>query len=107
MLGLGIFKRKQSKNSNEAFKKVRPKIAVSQDRVLRAIQQTQPAHYRTISEHLNIIEGSVTPRIAELRRKELVKVAFVKKGSSGSKVNHYALTGLGMKTLIAAKGAEQ
>lgn len=104
---LGIFKRKRvNKNSLKAFYKVRPTIPVSELRVLRAIQHLQPCHYRQVSEHLRIIEGSVTPRIRGLRNKNYVKVAYVNKGSSGTQVNYYEITGKGIKYLIDKLGKD-
>lgn len=105
MFGFWGNKNSSKVNSRKAYKKVLPKVSLKQGQVLKAVQNLGPCNYRQISQHLNVIEGSVTPRIAELRRKGLIKVAYVGKNVlSGTRVNYYAITGAGMKRLIENLG---
>ncbi len=91
MWGLRFFKKRTNKKPK--------KISVSQTVVLRSIGKLQPCHYRQISQDLHVIEGCVTPRIAELRRKGLVKVAYQQVGPSKVRVNYYRLTAKGTERL--------
>jgi len=105
MFGLTKLKKRINQNSQEAYKRVRPTITVRQETVLKAIQNLGPCYYRDISRHLRTIDGSVTPRIAELKRKELIRVKFVKVGPSRARVSYYEITGLGMRHLIEKMGS--
>jgi len=102
---LSLFKKKPS-TSVQAFKKVKSTVRPSQERVLKAINQLQPCHYRQVSARLNTIEGCVTPRIAELKRKGYITVSHVSKGQTSARVNYYRVTGRGLKYLLAAAKEE-
>lgn len=65
--------------------------------VLASIGRLRPCHYRMISDDLDIIEGSVTPRIKELERDDLVKVVGKRKGYAGVLCNYYDLTPEGLR----------
>lgn len=97
---------RKSDNSKEAYRRLikDKKIGPSQVRVLKAIKEIGPAHYRQISEWMGVIEGSVTPRIRELRRKRYVEIAYIRKGFSKNPVNYYRITGRGVKFLQNLEG---
>lgn len=96
MFGL---KKRVNKNSRLAYRNVLARVPVSQERVLATIQKIQPCHYVQVSERLGIIEGSVTPRIAELRHRHLIKIDHIGPGAFGTRVNYYSLTKKGAKKL--------
>lgn len=103
----GLKKKKVNKNSREAYRNVLPRVPVSRERVLKTIHKLQPCHYIQISHDLHIIEGSVTPRIAELRRLRLIRVELVGPGAFGTKVNYYSLTKKGRETLSEIYDSER
>jgi DNA-binding MarR family transcriptional regulator len=85
-------------NSVAAWKAKKPTVSASKINVLRALAElNQPAHYRMISQHLGIMEGSVTPRIKELIRNGYIRVAYVNTGFNRVKVNYYSLTSKGRR----------
>lgn len=99
MFGLKT-KRKPHKNSLEAFKKKKQHITVSQYRVLRAIDLIGPCNYREVAQKLRTIDGSVTNRISELKRKGMIITAFSKKRLNGGTVSYYKITYKGKRKLM-------
>jgi hypothetical protein len=90
-------------NSVAAYKEARKGAAKSQIQVMRAMHKlNRPVHYRILSQYMNTIEGCVTPRLAELKRKGFVKVAYVNIGFNKKQVNFYELTWKGKKALEEA-----
>ncbi len=88
-------------NSVAAYKEVRKKgVAKTQAEVLKALwEMRKPAHYRMLSQYMNTIEGCVTPRISELKRKGFIEVAYVNHGFNKVKVNYYQITYKGKQYL--------
>ena len=88
----GLFKKKRVNK--------KPKnLSIRQNDVLRAIYKLQPCNYREISIYLRVIDGSVTPRIAELKRKKLVRVQHERKRRDGRTMSYYSVTAKGLKGL--------
>jgi DNA-binding PadR family transcriptional regulator len=92
-------------NSVVAYKAARKGAAKSQVEVLKALYEMRtPAHYRMLSQYMNAIEGCVTPRLAELRRKGFVEIAYVNHGFNRVKVNFYRITYQGKQHLEEVVG---
>lgn len=95
----GLLKRKKvSATSAAAWQAKKRTVRRSQIAVLRAMAAiNRPCHYRMISQRMGIMEGSVTPRLAEMRRNGFIKIAYVNVGFNRVRVNYYVITGRGYR----------
>lgn len=91
---LNIFKRKQAVNyQRENYKVVKQKLGERQQEVYAAVALIgHPCTARQVARFLKWDSASVTPRLAELARKERVKVVDVKQGLDRKWRKYYTAT---------------
>jgi DNA-binding MarR family transcriptional regulator len=76
-----IFKRKQINQQRENYKRVKQKLSENQDAVYTAVALIgYPCTGRQVARFLGWDSASVTPRLAELVKKDRIYVADVKRG---------------------------
>lgn len=64
--------------------RINSRKARNQEMVFKAVQElARPVNGRTVAAHLGFDSASVTNRLAELRKKGRIKVAYRKKGLDG------------------------
>lgn len=92
----GLFKRSQKKQRQIDYAKetelLRRHRAEMRSRVYSAVTMIgKPCSMRMVAAHMQIDSGSVSPRLAELRKKNLITIAYRKRGLDGVWRNYYKL----------------
>jgi DNA-binding MarR family transcriptional regulator len=86
---LSKFKRGQTVAKKEV---AAPRLLYSQEQVLKALQEVKhPINGLAVARHMHADSASVTPRLAELRKKGLIKVSYVKHGLDNKRRNFYVI----------------
>lgn len=99
----GLFKKTETA-SHEEIKHLHQRRVVTRYRVLQAINELGECNYREIADHLGIIDGSVTPRIPQLKEKGLIRITSVKKTPGGVAKRYYNITRKGRRELNGRYG---
>lgn len=95
MLSLNIFrsrKEERSPKQQEIDQIVLQKHrrAINRERVYRTIANSpKPVNMRTVASLMGADSGSISPRIAELRKKDRIVVAYTAKPINGVTCNYY------------------
>lgn len=78
------FLKKRSKAKQKQAKEQARKVAQSQMAVYRALAKVgRPINGLRLAQEMRTDSASVTPRLSELTRKGLIKVAYVMRGTDG------------------------
>lgn len=85
------FFRRNKKDNHKT--KVPTKLALSQETVWNAINDYgRPINGLHLAKIMGMDSASVTPRLAELRKKGRIKIAYVKHGLDGHTRNFYIVS---------------